>query len=54
MAHCHSREMGHICELLNQNFFTTMLVPLLDAGEVRVDGVTARQVLLVEGRVLAD
>lgn len=31
-----------------------MLVPLLDAGEVRVGAVTARQVLLVEGCVLAD
>ena len=54
MAHCHSREMSHICELLNQNFFTAMLVPPLDAGEVRVGGVTVRQVLFVEGRVLAD
>lgn len=35
-------------------FFAAMLVPLLDAGEVRVGAVTTRQVLLVEGCVLAD
>lgn len=35
-------------------FFAAMLVPLLDAGEVRVGAVTARQVLLVEGGVFAD
>lgn len=47
-------EMGLIYEPLNQNFLAAILVPLLDAGEVRVGAVTARQVLLVEGRVLAD
>ncbi len=46
--------MGLIYEPLNQNFFATMLFPLLDTGEVRVGAVTTRQVLLVEGRVLAD
>ena len=46
--------MGLIYEPLNQNFFAAMLDPLLDAGEVRVGAVTARQVLLVESRVLAD
>ena len=49
-----SRKMGHICEPLNQNFFAAMLAPLINAGEVRVGGITARQVLLAEGRVLAD
>ena len=49
-----SREMGLIYEPLNQNFFATMLFPLLDTGEVRVGAVTTRQVLFVEGRVLAD
>lgn len=49
-----SKEMGPIYKPLNQNFLAAMLAPLLDAGEVRVGAVTARQVLLVEGRVLAD
>ena len=46
--------MGLIYEPLKQNFFATMLAPLLDTGEVRVGAVTTRQVLFVEGRVLAD
>ena len=37
----------------NQNLFSS-LSQTLDAGEVRVGAVAARQVLLVEGRVLAD
>ena len=43
-----SKEMGLIYEPLNQNFFTAMLVPLLDAGEAWVSAVTARQALFVK------
>lgn len=35
------------------DFFATMLIPLLDAGEVRIGTVATGQVLLVESRVLA-
>ncbi len=34
------------------DFFTTMLIPLLDAGEVRIGAVATGQVLLVESRFL--
>ena len=36
------------------DFFAAMLIPLLNAGEIRVGAVATGQVLLVESRVLAD
>ena len=45
----HSRQLRHPF-----NFFAVMLIPLLDASKIRVGTVTARQILLVESRILAD
>ena len=36
------------------DFFAAMLIPLLDAGEIRIGTITTRQILFIKSRVLAD
>ena len=48
------RELVALTLRQSLDFFAAILIPLLNAREIRVSTIAARQVLLVECRVLAD